>query len=113
MAMFSVKQIIAAALSLSLGAFSAAAWATDDEPSDPTLVHDQAKAVSDSVKRNAKAVADAAKDKARQVAQSAKAVAHEVAAATQEGAQQVAATAKKGAEKAKAAADGDKTSTPP
>jgi hypothetical protein len=113
MAMYSVKHILAAALSVGLCGLSVAARAADDPPADPTLAHDQAKAVSDSVKRTAKTVADATKDKAKQVAQSAKAVAHEVAAATQEGAQQVAATAKKGAEKAKAAAAGDKAANSP
>jgi hypothetical protein len=98
MAMYSDKHFLAAALSVGLIVFSAAS-ASDD---DPTLAHDQAKAVSDSVKRGAKAVAERAK-----------AVAHEVAAAGKEGAHQVAATAKKGAEKAKAAANGAKTSTPP
>ena len=111
--MYSGKHLLAAVLSLSLGAVSASAQGSDDPPTDPTLAHDQAKAISDAVKRDAKTVADAARIKAKQVAQSAKAVAHEVASATQEGAQQVAATAKKGAEKAKAAANGEKTPNPP
>ena len=106
MATYSGRHLLAAALSMSLSVLSAAAWASDD---DPTLAHDQAKAVAE----GAKDVAGTAKDKAKQVAQSAKAVAHEVAAAGKEGAQQVTATAKKGAEKAKAAANGERTSTPP
>jgi hypothetical protein len=78
--------------------------ADEDPPADPTLAHDQAKAVGEAVKRDAKVIADAAKTGAKQVAAAAK----EVAAATQEGAQQVGATAKKGAEKAKAAVKGEK-----
>jgi hypothetical protein len=80
-----------------------------DEPeSDPTLAHDQTKAVGEAVKQDAKAVADAARDGAKQVASAAQAVAHEVATATREGAQQVAATAQRGAERAKAAVNGEK-----
>jgi len=113
MATYLIRRNAAAALCLGVCVLSGASGAEDvPPPSDPTLAHDQAKAVSDTVKRNAKTVADAARDKAKQVAQTAKAVAHEVAAAAQEGAHQVAATAKKGAEKAKEAANGEKTSTP-
>lgn len=112
MATYLIERNLLAGICLGLCVLSAAAWGGDDPPSDPTLAHDQAKAVSDSVKHTAKTVAEATKEKAKQVAQSAKAVAHEVAAATREGAQQVAATAKKGAEKAKAAANGEKTATP-
>jgi methyl-accepting chemotaxis protein len=124
MAMSLDKRIFATVLCISLSMPAVSSWAADDPPSNPaadhTLAHDQAKAASDSIKRGAKAVADgakevagAAKDKAKEVARSAKAVAHEVATASKEGAQQVAATAKKGAERAKAAANGEKTSTPP
>jgi hypothetical protein len=105
------NQLIAAALtSLSLG--SAAICCAEEPASDPTLAHDQAKAVGAAVKQDAKAMADAAKHGAKQVAATAQAVAHEVALATKEGAQQVAATAQHGAEKAKAAVNGNKTPAP-
>jgi hypothetical protein len=84
-----------------------------DPPADPTLAHDQAKAVGDTVKHDAKAVADAAKEGAKKVAAAAKGVAHEVAAASKEGAQEVAATAKRGAKKVKTAVNGDKAPTAP
>jgi hypothetical protein len=103
---------LTAALTLALSP----AWtlhAAEDPPADPTLAQDQAKAVSDAVKRDAKAVAEAAKDGAKQVAVAAKEVAHEVAVTTKEGAQEVAASAKRGAERAKAAVNGDKTQSPP
>jgi hypothetical protein len=89
------------------------AHAADDPPADPTLAHDQAKAVSDGVKRNAKVVADAAKAGAKQVAAAAKQVAHEVAVTSKEGAQEIAATAKRGAAKTKAAVNGEKTPSQP
>jgi hypothetical protein len=87
--------------------------AAEDPPTDPSLAQDQAKAVSEAVKRDAKVVADAAKDGAKHVAETAKSVAHEVAAATKEGANEVAATAKNGAERTKAAVNGDKAPSPP
>jgi hypothetical protein len=90
-----------------------AAHAADDPPADPTLAHDQAKSLSETVKHNAKVVADAARDGARQVAGAAKQVAHEVAATSKEGAQEVAATAKRGTARAKAAVDGEKTPSQP
>ena len=103
---------LAAALTL---AFSPA-WtlhAAEDPSDDPTLVHDQAKAVGDTVKRDSKVVADAAKDGAKQVAVAAKEVAHEVAATAKEGAREVASTAKRGAARAKAAARGDRAPDQP
>jgi phage terminase large subunit-like protein len=103
------KVLIAVCLSLALPALLTAR-AAEDPPADPTLAHDQAKAVGEAVKRDAKVIADAAKTGAKQVAAAAK----EVAAATQEGAQQVGATAKKGAQRAKAAVKGEKPPpTPP
>jgi hypothetical protein len=102
------KVLIAASLVLALSALLIAR-AAEDPPADPTLAHDQAKAVGDAVKRDAKVIADAAKTGAKQVAAAAK----EVAAASQEGAQQVAATAKKGAQRAKAAVNGEKAPDPP
>jgi hypothetical protein len=103
---------LAVALSLVLSSLTAVR-AADDPPTDPTLAHDQAKAVSETVKHDAKVVADAAKDGAKQVAVAAKEVAHEVAVTTKEGAQEVAATAKRGAERAKAAVNGEKKPSPP
>ena len=97
------KVLVAAWLGLALSPVLIAR-AAEDPPADPTLAHDQAKAVSEAVKRDAKVIADAAKTGAKQVAAAAK----EVAAASQEGAQQVAATAKKGAQRAKAAVQGEK-----
>jgi phage terminase large subunit-like protein len=102
------KVLIAAWAGLALSALLSAR-AAEDPPADPTLAHDQAKAVGEAVKRDAKVIADAAKTGAKQVAAAAK----EVAAATQEGAQQVGATAKKGAERAKAAVKGEKPPSPP
>jgi len=90
-----------------------AVHAADDPPADPTLAHDQTRAVSDSVKHDAKAVADAAKDGAKKIAGAAKQVAHEVAVSSKEGAHEVAATAKRGAARAKAAINGEKTPSPP
>jgi phage terminase large subunit-like protein len=101
------KVLTAACLSLALSALLTSR-AAEDPPADPTLAHDQAKAVGEAVKRDAKVIAEAAKTGAKQVAAAAK----EVAAATQEGAQQVGATAKKGAEKAKAAVKGEKPPSP-
>ena len=106
------SRLLAAALSLALSPLLAV-QAADDPPTDPSLARDQAKAVSEAVKRDAKVVADAAKDGAKQVAETAKEVAHEVAAASKEGAQEVAASAKKGAERAKAAVKGEKAPDPP
>jgi hypothetical protein len=100
--------LIAASLCLAVSVLSGAR-AADDPPADPTLAHDQAKAVSEAVKRDAKVVAEAAKTGAKQVAAAAK----EVAAASKEGAQQVAATAKKGAQRAKAAVNGEKPAPAP
>jgi hypothetical protein len=88
------------------------AHAADDPPADPTLAHDQAKSVSDSIKHSAKVVAHAAQVGAKQVAVTAKQVAHEVAVTTKEGAHEVAATAKRGATRAKAAVNGEKTPSP-
>ena len=111
--MYLIRLNAAAALCLGLCVLPAfASGAEDVPPSDPTLAHDQAKTVSDSVKHSAKTVAAATQDTAKKIAHSAKAVAHEVAAAAKEGAHQVAATAKKGAEKTKAAVNGEKTATP-
>ncbi|HEX3396038.1 MAG TPA: hypothetical protein VHS76_04995 [Steroidobacteraceae bacterium] len=101
----------AAALSLALS-LPWTAQAADD-PADPSLARDQAKAVSETVKHDAKAVAAAAKDGAKHVAETAKAVAHEVAVASKEGAHEVAATAKRGAEKAKAAVNGQRKPAAP
>ena len=103
---------LAAALSLALLPVCTVR-AADDPPADPTLAHDQAKAVSDTVKHDAKVVADAAKKGAKQVAVAAKEVAHQVAVTSKEGAQEVAATAKRGAQRAKAAVNGEKTPVPP
>jgi hypothetical protein len=103
--------LAAVALSLvlsPLGAMRAADDPPADPKSDPTLAHDQAKAVAETVKHDAKVVAKAAKDGAKQAAATAKKVAHEVAVASKEGAQEVAATAKRGAERAKAAVKGDR-----
>jgi hypothetical protein len=85
----------------------------DDPPADTTLAHDQAKAMSETVKHDVKVVAEAAKDGAKHATVTAKAVAHEVAVTTKEGAQEVAATAKRGAERARAAVNGEKTPDPP
>jgi hypothetical protein len=106
----------AVALSLLLSPIWSVRAADDpnaDPPADPTLAHDQAKAMSDTIKHHAKVVADAAKEGAKQVAVAAKGVAHEVAVAGKQGAQEVAATAKRGAKKAKAAVNGDKTPPAP
>ncbi len=101
------KVLIAACLSFALSALLTAR-AAEDPPADPTLAHDQARAVGEAVKRDAKVIAHAAKTGAKQVAAAAK----EVAAATQEGALQVGATAKKGAQRAKAAVKGEKQPPP-
>jgi hypothetical protein len=97
---------LAITLTLVLSAISTAR-AADDPPADPTLAHDQAKSVSDSIKHSAKVVAHAAEVGAKKVAVTAKQVAHEVAVTTKEGAHEVAATAKRGAARAKAAAEGE------
>lgn len=102
------KVLVSAWLGLALSALLTAR-AAEDPPADPTLAHDQAKAVSEAVKRDAKVIADAAKTGAKQVAAAAK----EVGAATKEGAQEIAATAKKGTQKARAAVNGEKAPSPP
>jgi hypothetical protein len=108
MAVFSIDReslmksyLLAAVFSLALSPLLAVR-AAEDPPDDPSLVKDQAKAVSEAVKHDAKVVADAAKNGAKQVAATAKEVAHEVAA-----------SARKGAERTKAAVNGEKRPNPP
>jgi hypothetical protein len=105
-------------LGLALGAgISCATFAADEPPPptnpDPTLAADQAKAVSQAVKRDVKVAVDATKEGAQKVAATAKEVAHGVADSAKEGAQEVAATAKKGTEKTKAALNGEKAPVKP
>lgn len=90
-------------------AFAGSARDADDPASDTTLAHDQAKAMSETVKHDVKVVADAAQDGAKHLTVTAKQVAHEVAVTTKEGAREIAATARRGAQRARAAANGDKT----
>ncbi len=89
-------------------AFAGFAHAADDPAPDTTLAHDQASAMSETVKHDVKVVADAAQDGAKHLTVTARQVAHEVAVTTKEGAQEIAATARRGAQRARAAANGDK-----
>jgi hypothetical protein len=113
--MFSTKTRFILCLALGAG-ISCVTMAADEPPPanpDPTLAADQAKAVSQAVKRDVKVAVDATKEGAQKVAATAKEVAHGVAESTKEGAQEVAATAKKGTEKTKAALNGEKTPVKP